>query len=255
MDAEMSALEAAVIDFYREEIRQRYELERMRQVKHFDAIPDEMLLALRNFFLERLYPPRETREEMHAAFDDLGQLLRSPKRLGHLLRAALFSMLRLGAHLPAALSAGIAAVDALRETRKLETSMMEVAQSLNIDPEHTSDRGTMLRLIAGLPEKTVRKLIADVLRLFEALSDVKMLSGMLRIMERCKETMESRPDIYTDQDRSSISLGLEVLRGGHDLFLQLKPKDFPRILKGIESIELAWYRSVRKEAGGTSSSE
>jgi len=106
----------------------------------------------------------------------------------------------------------------------------------------------MLRLIAGLPQETVKKLISDVLRLFEALSDVKMLSGMLRIMERCMDTMEARPKIYGDDDRKSLALGIEVLRGGHDLFMQLKPKDFPRLIKGIENTELGWYESVRKEA-------
>jgi hypothetical protein len=255
MDAKDTALEEAVIEFYREEIRQRYQLDRMRQVKQFGPISDEMLKALRDFFLERMYPPREMRAEFHAAFDDIGHLLRSPTRLGPLLRASLMSMLRLGAHLPAALSAGIAAVDALRETRKLETSMLEAAHRLEIGPEHATERQTMLRIIAGLPEETVRKLINDVLRLFEALSDLKMLSGMLRIMERVMATMEARPQTYTDEDRRSIALGLEVLQGGHDLFMQIKPKDFPRLIKGIESIELAWYRSVRKEAGESGPSE
>jgi hypothetical protein len=195
-----------------------------------------------------LYPPKEARAEIHAAFDDLGQLLRSPKRLGPLLRAALMSMLRLGTHLPAALSAGIATVDALRETRKLETRMLEVAHRLDIGPKHASERPTMLRLIAGLPQETVQRLIKDVLRLFETLSDVNMLSGMLRIMERCRDAMEARPKIYGNEDRKSIALGIEVLQGGHDLFMQLKPKDFPRLIKGIENIELQWYEGVRKEA-------
>jgi len=248
METDNMTLEEAVIEFYREEIRQRYQLDRMRRVKQFDSISDEMLDALRNFFLDRLYPPQEMRADLHAAFDNVGHLLRSPKRLGPLLRAALMSMLRLGAHLPAALSAGIATVDALRETRTLESQMLDVAGRLNIGPEHASERKTMLRIIAGLPEETVKKLIGDVLRLFEALSDVKMLSGMLRILERCKDTMEARPETYGDTDRKSISLAIEVLRGGHELFMNIKPKDFPRLIKGIEITELSWYESVRKEA-------
>ena len=247
MSSKNTSIEAAVIEFYRKEIRQRYQLLRLRELEEFDGVPDDMLKALRDFFLERLYPPKDERDKVFAALDELGHMLRSPKRLTPLVRAALTSLLRLGAQLPAAVSAGITAVDALRETRKLETAMMDVARKLDLTPENAADRHTMLRVIAGVPEDTVRRLIQDVISLFEALSNVKMLSGMLRIMERSLNVMEARPETYSPTERDAVAIGLEVIRGGHDLFLRIKPQDFPRIIKGIEKIELAWYDNVRQE--------
>ncbi len=255
MGAKDNQLESAIVGFYREEIRRRYQLEQLRKVREFDTIPDAMLEALSDFFLERLYPTMEVRAQMDAAFDDLSHLLRSPGRLRPLMGAALASMLRLSFHLPAIISTGIATVDAIKETRKFEAGLMAVADTIRPELEEVVGRRkcspkyrrTMLRLIAGVPESTVRGLIDDVIRLFGALSDVKMLSGMLHLMERCLHVMESRGDVYTDKDRESLALGLEVLRGGHDLFLQLKPRDFPKILKGIERVETTWYESVRTQ--------
>ena len=245
-------LETAVIEFYRGEIRQRYQLERLRQIREFNAIPDAMLEALSDFFLERLYPTMEVRAQMDEAFDDLAHLLRSPGRMRPLVGSALKSMFRLSFHLPAIISTGLATVDAIKETRKLETGLMAVAEPLRQEfkallgggKSTQKYRRAMLRLVAGVPESTVRSLIEDVIRLFRALSDVKMLSGMLYLMEQCLHVMESRRDVYTDKDRESMELGLEVLRGGHDLFLQLKPSDFPKILKGIDRVETTWYEDV-----------
>jgi len=252
-------LETAIIEFYREEIRQRYQLDRLRRVREFDAISDPMLNALRDFFLERLYPSMEMRDQMDIAFGDIASLLRSPGRLGPLVKAALASMLRLSVHLPAVITTGVATVDALRETRQLETEMMAVAEKIRpeleavLEKKKTTNeyRRTMLQLIAGVPEDTIYSLIDNVIRLFGALSDIKMLSGMLKLMERCLNVMETRRDVYTDKDRDSMTLGLEVLRGGHSLFVQLKPKQFPKLLKGIEVVEKAWYEGICKELGKT----
>ena len=251
-DMKNSPIEAAIIEFYREEIRQRYQLDRLREVREFDIIPDIMLNALRDFFLDRLYPPMGMRLRLDDAFEDLSKLLRSPARLRPLVGAAITSMLRLSVHLPAIITTGIATVDALHETRQLERELLAVAETLRPEMESLLGRNkntqkyrqTMLKLIAGVPESTVHGLIDNVVRLFGALSDVKMLSGMLSLMEKCLKVMETRQDVYTDKDRESMALGLEVLRGGHDLFIQLKPKQFPKLLKGIETVELAWYKRV-----------
>jgi hypothetical protein len=254
MVEKIDLLETAIIEFYREEIRQRYQLECLRKVSDFETIPDPILNALREYILERLYPPPNTRLQMDEAFGDLAHLLRSPGRLTPLIATILTSMLRLSYHIPAVVRAGIATVDAITDTQKLETSLMEVAETMRPELERTLGRKdekkyrqTMLRLICGIPESTVRGLIDNIIRLFGALSDVKMLSGILFLVERCANVMESRPGVYTDKDRESMKLCLEVLREGHALFVQLKSKDFPKLIKGIEKVETAWYQSVASQ--------
>jgi hypothetical protein len=260
MGANKTPIETAIVDFYRDEIRLRYQLECLHEIPEFSTISDSMLDELREFFLERLYPSADVRVQMDEAFEDLGHLLRSPGRLTPLIGAAVSTMLRLSFHLPAIISTGIAAVDAIRKTRKLEADLMAVADTMRPELEEAlgkrkgapSYRRVMLRLIASVPEDTVRGLIADVIQVFRALSDVKMLTGMLHFGERCMSVMESREKVYTAKDRESMKLCLEVLRGGHSLFVQLKPKDFPKILKGIERVETTWYEGVRTQVGNLS---
>ncbi len=258
MGANKDLLEATIIEFYREEIRQRYALAHLREVPEFGTIPDTMLDSLREFFLERLYPPAKDRARMDEAFDDMLHLLSSPGRLTPLIGAAISSMLRLSFHLPAIVNTGLATIDAIKQTRQLETCLMAVAETIRPELEAVLEnkksaqkyRRTMLLLIAGVPESTVRGLIDNVIRLFGALSDVKMLSGMLYLVERCVIVMEARTEVYTDKDRESLKLCLEVLRGGHNLFAQLKPKDFPNLLKGIERVEVTWYEGVAGQLKG-----
>jgi hypothetical protein len=245
-------LETDIIEFYREEIRQRYQLERLREIPDFDSIPDTILNALREYILKRLYPSADVRVEMDEAFGNLARLLRSPGRLTPLIGTAIATMFRLSFHLHAVVGAGIATVDAIMDTQQLETSLMEVAETIRPELERLlvsrknekKYRQTMLRLICGVPESTVRGLIDNVIRLFGALSDIKMLAGILHLVEGCASVMESRKNVYTDKDRESMKLCLEVLREGHNLFVQLKPKDFPKLIKGIERVEVTWYESV-----------
>jgi len=247
MADEQDALEEAVIEFYREEIRRRYLIENMQRFEQFKGVPDALLNDLREFFLASIYPPLAMRRQLDHASDQLRGLLRSPKLLAPLLRTAITSMLRLGTQVPAAVSAGLGAVDALREARKLEVLMMEAARELHITPEHQTDRDAMLRVIASVPKETHLRLVHDLIDLFTALSNVKMLSAMFDIMERCLKVMDSRPELYEENLRAGVKLGLAVLRGGLDLFLEMKPKDFPRVIKGIEMVEMDWFNTVREE--------
>ena len=247
--ADMDAtLEEAVIEFYREEIRQRYLIDNLRRFEAFRGIPDGLLNDLREFFLASIYPPLPMRRQLDQALDNLRGLLRSPKQLRPLLRTALTSMLRLGAQAPAAVSAGLGAVEALREAGKLEQIMMQAARDLDLEPGDGADRQAMLQVIANVPEESFVHLIHNLLDLFGALSNVKMLSATFSIMDRSMKVMESKPDLYAEELRASLKLGLMVLRGGLDLFLRLQPEDSPRIIRGVEMVEMDWFNGVREEA-------
>ncbi len=242
------ALEHAVVEFYREEIRLRYQLDNIRRFEPFEDITDEHLNGLRDFFVDSIYPAAEKRQGIDDAFEHLHALLRSPRRLKPLMTMALASMWRLGTQLPAAVSAGLTTVDALRETRKLEAKMMDVAEGLGLSPAEARKRDAMVQIIANVPEKVVLHLIYDVLHLFRALSNVKMLGAMLEIMERSVTVMDKRQDVYRDDERKGVALGMEIVHGGHALFNRLQPDEFPKIIKGVELVELDWFDRIRKEA-------
>ncbi|NIA16457.1 MAG: hypothetical protein GWP08_20550 [Nitrospiraceae bacterium] len=242
------ALDHAVLEAFREEIGQRYSLDNLRSHEPLADIDDEYLIELRDFLLDNLYPEAERRGELDEAFDHLHALLRSPRQLKPLMRTALASMWRLGRHLPGAISAGLRATEALRETRKLERQLIDAAAECGFAPEDFARREALAKTVARIPEDIIRRLVAEVIDLFTALSDVKTLTAMCQIMERALGVMETKPDTYDDQQRLGVALALQVVRGGLDLFERLTGDQFKRILETFERVELRWYDAMRREA-------
>ena len=243
------ALKNAVISFYRAELDRRYQLENVRRFENFDPVSDAHVEALRNYFLTHIYPPVERREQLDDAINRLGDVLKSPRRLRPLMGAALKSMWRLGPSLRTAVSAGISTLDAYNEARKLERIMTETAERQGLTAAEFENRERMIGIMADVPEKDVARLIKDIMALFHALSNTRMLKTAVEFLEQCTKIMVQRPEMYPPEEIEGITLGRQLVQGGLDLFLQLDPKLFPRIIEGIEQVEWEWYRRVMEEVG------
>lgn len=248
MATDESPLREVVLGFYREELQRRYQLINVRRFEEFRTISDAQLTVLRDFFLDQIYPELERRNRLDAAFDQLGAMLTSPKRMSPLLTAALTSLWRMGTKIPAAVSAGRAAIDAYMKTRELEACLIASATKVKLKPKDAHVRAKMVTLIQAVPEKQVLTLISDILDLFHALSNTEILKVAVAFMEQCQVVMEKRTDLYTDEDREGFQLGLELLKGGLGLFTKMKPEELKAIIAGIERIELDWFERVRQEA-------
>lgn len=242
------ALRHAVLRFYRNELRARYELGNVRQFSQFAPVSDDQIVALRDFFMEQIYPVPEEREKLDLAFDRLNVMLRSPKRMQPLMGAALTSLWRMGHRLPSAISAGKATIDAYVKTRLLEGEMMAEAVRVGLKEKDFGKRDRMVLLIKAVPEKQVYQLIQDILSLFHALSNVEMLKVAVAFMQQCLDVIEKRGDIYTDEDKEGIVLGLNLLQQGLQLFSEVEKAHFPQIFDGIHQVELDWYRRILSEA-------
>lgn len=243
------ALRDAVINFQRSELRNRYEIENVRRFEEFEPVSDESIHLLRDYFLEHVYAPPEDRAKLDEAFDHLGRLLASPKRLTPLMGTVLRSMWRLGRQLPAAVSAGRSTFDAYLETRRLENYMMKQAVESRLTLAQTRDRIRMLTLITSIPRKHVLRLIRDMINLFHSLTRISLLRTSEAIMEHVYEIMCDRPNVYPESERAGLALGIQVLQGGLALFENMDQELFPHIIRGIELVELDWYEAVCAEVG------
>src|SRR5688500_17755435 len=116
-------LRTIVLAFSRDVLRRRYEIENVRRFRSFDNMGDQPITKMRELFLDPIYPPPEQRNQLDEAFDRLGEMLRSPSRMGPLMGAAFKSMWRLGHRLPTAINAGRSTIDAFSKTRHLEQLM------------------------------------------------------------------------------------------------------------------------------------
>lgn len=83
------ALKHAVIDLYREQMRLRYLPENCRRFKELKPISDAKLGALCDYFLECIYSSSENRDRLDDAFDRMGDIVHSPRRLMPLMTMAL----------------------------------------------------------------------------------------------------------------------------------------------------------------------
>lgn len=241
-------LKHAVIDIYREELRKRYLVENCRRFKEFKPISDAKIDALREYFFECIYPSSESRDRLDAAFDRMGEIIRSPRRLMPLMTMAFRSVWKLGVMFPSAVAAGKHTLEAYLETRKIEATLMDYARENKLKPEDIAQRPIMVQMVAHLPEEEFLLFRSEVLKLFEHLSNVKLLEATVEIMNNSKELMESRPDIYHEEELAGFSLGHEILKRGLALFKTLKPSEFPAIIRGIEVVEIDWYDRVKAEA-------
>lgn len=247
-DATTQDLWTAVVTFYRSEIERRYQLENIRRFEEFDNVTDDQAQALRNYFLDHIYPPIDGRQNLDLALDRLRGVLRSPKRMAPFTRAGLMSMWKLGSRLPGAVKAGLSVLDAYHEARKLEEVMVRTAREQGVVPEDADDRGKMIGIIVDVPEADVKRLIRDIIALFNVLSNTRMLETAVDFLGTCREIMVAKPDLYDETDVRGITLGREVVQGGLELFHRIDPDVFPVMIAGIERVELDWYESAVAEA-------
>lgn len=244
-------LKRAVIDGYREELRERYALENIRRFGQFDGISDPKIEALRDYLLECVYPAAAERDNLDVAFEHLAQILHCPRRMAPLMKMAVVTAWKLGLGFPSAMAMGTHAIEVHRETRRLEESMCEFARIHQNTPETMARRESIVRMVAQVPEQEMLRFRKDVLKLFECLSNVRLLAAAVTIMENAKNLMESRPDLYGPEDVAGFRLGHDVLRRGLALFQKLRPSEFAALLGGIEAVEIDWYDGIKAEAAAS----
>lgn len=237
-------LKAAVIEAYRGELRQRYSETNVRRFAELHAISAETITALREFFLRYIYPPHESRGARDSSFDEMGRVLKSPRKLLPLFGTALTSIWKLGGRIGQAIQAGLRTLEAYIESKRLENAMIEIALNEDVAPEKFSERETVSRIVRGISPKKVRRFQKDMLLLFESLANVKLLENSLEIMRDSREVMVSRPEVYTPTELSGLDFGLELLGAGYELFRALSAPEVAAVLAGIELIEADWYQTV-----------
>ncbi len=243
----MDKVKAGIVEFYRGAMERRYELENLRRFDYFEDVSDEAAAALRNYFMDHIYPPLEERRRLDDAINHLSELLKAPRKLTPLMGAGIASAFTMGTHLKAAVQAGLATRDAYVEARRLEDALAEAAESREMPASDTNSRAKMMGLLHDLPAGRVEALVRDVTRLFRAFSDTRMLEIAVSFLDRCAEIMKKRPDLYSSADVAGIRLGRHMLAGGLDLFREIEPALFPKIIRGIEEVERDWYHAAMAE--------
>jgi len=241
-------LRHAVIDAYREQLSGRYTLDNIRRFDEFQEVGEDKVTALRDFFMNHIYPPAIHRDRLDAASDRVKAMLKSPRRLLPMIGLALGSMRKFGASLPSAAQTTRKTMEAFELTRALEGDMMHYCHENGITPEQLAEGSIMPEVIAHVPKEIVDEFREDVINLFGAMANATFLEPAIEIMERGIKVIESRPKVYDHNDLDGFQYGRELLIGCHTLHGELEPDDVPRILAGIRALELEWYERILEQA-------
>lgn len=228
-----------IIEKFREMVKKRYQYEDLRtRFVLPEAITEEVIKEVENYFLKTIYPPAEERKALEEAFNDLADYVRSPKKIWGLFGDMARALFKFGRHFMQALKAGMDSLNSFVGAKNFEASMAEIANKNGILPPMSDEdfEDTMYQL----PREDVEKFINDVKSLFGAMVNTVLLKKTLDILSHVIETMEHKPQTFPKSDVEGIKLGQSLLQQGYDLFSKYDEPTKKLIVEFIFKNEM-WY--------------
>lgn len=206
-----------IINKFREMVTKRYEFEDLAE--RFDLPPNidaSVISEIREYFLDSIYPEAHKRKELEEAFVGLGSYVRSPRKIWGLLGNMTRAIFQFGRQFPAALRAGMSALDAFMGAKQFEADMVKHAHMHSASPDLTDEQYE--KLMAELPRSEVEQFINDVRKLFKIMTNTVLIEKTIHILDNVVETMRHKPNIYPKGEVDGILLGRSILENGFELF-------------------------------------
>lgn len=235
-----------IINKFREMVSKRYEYHDL--ITRFtlpDDVTPEVVEEIRHYFLDTIYPPADKRKELEAAFQNLAQYVRQPRKVWGLFGDMARAVFKFGRHFFQALKAGMDSLDSFVGAKNFEHSMAEIANKNGIVPPMTDE--DFEECLYQLPRPEIEKFIQEVRNLFGAMVNTVLLKKTLDIFQHVIETMEKSPDIYPKSDVDAIRLGKGLLQKGYDIFSKYDEHTKRAIVDFIYHNELWFVDHVYKK--------
>lgn len=220
-----SELSAHLIEKYRESIALRYSYAHLSaQFALSSQLTEDVVEALRNYFLESLYPTAEERRKVDDAFESLRSFVAHPAKTWALLGNMAGAIFRFGTQFPQALKAGIVSLESYLDAKRFENDLLEAATRLQFMMPLKNEQ--FEKCIAEIPRREIEAFTNHILSLFKSMANTKLLKKTIAIMEDVLVKMKKNPRLYTEEDAMGIEFGIKLLKNGYVLF-----KDYPESLK------------------------
>lgn len=228
-----------IIEKFREMVEKRYDFNELKlRIDLPPVITEEIIDEIENYFLNTIYPPVAERRALEAAFEDLADYVKQPRKIWNLFGDMARALFKFGRHFMTALKAGMDALDSFIGAKNFETRMSEIANKNGILPPMSDEdfEDTMYQL----PREEIEKFIKDVKSLFGAMVNTVLLSKTLDILEHVIQTMENKPHIFPEKEVNGIKLGKSLLEKGYQLFSKYDDETKKQIVDVIYRTEM-WY--------------
>lgn len=226
-----------VIIGFRELINKRYQYNTIKGKYDIpDTLDEERMILYRNFFLEQVYPHPERREMLDEAFKSLDNYLTHPDKMLRIVFDSAAILFRHGSSIPKLMSAGLQAFKSFRIATGFEEKLVRKAKnSGKLPPYSTDDVNSFIRM---LRKKEIDEFVVNTTELLEILYDRKLVRQIIQIMSELIAKMKKSPRSYSQTEIDGLTIGLEMLTQGNQLFESLPPADQRRILDIIVAIEV-----------------
>ncbi|TGM14188.1 hypothetical protein EHQ82_19120 [Leptospira selangorensis] len=232
------------IELYRKSLVSRYSLENLQNYPKFQTISKKTIEELLHFFLEYLYPSYENRKKLDAAFDALSGFVNHPTKIWGILGNLAMSIFRFGKHFPMALKAGVSALHSYVTAHSFEEELVLALDLQGKPQEFLETDFAMEKLISYVEKDKADAFRNDVGALFSIFSDKELVRKIILIMEDILQKMESKPTLYTENDKNGISLGIAILKEGRTIFDLMTKEEMTLILQAIDTIENDYYQKA-----------
>ena len=226
----------AVIEGYRNTIAQRYQYQLIKNnYKIPETVDKETVDAIRDYFLNYVYPDFEQRTELNDAFESLDNYIKQPEKLLRILKDSFKLIFSYGRHLPKILSAGLKALKSFTAASKFEDALVEEASKSSVNPPFDTEK--INGLIAQLSRKEIDDFIEGSRSLFETLHDRALVEKIKEILSQLIRIMRGNPASYSPDEVKGLEIGLEMITKGDALFNKLSKEDQQIAIQLVIDIE------------------
>lgn len=230
------ALKQHLIIKYRQLIAKRYKFENIKDIPGLPAsITPEVVSMLQQYFLTSLYPEPALREKLDEAFAELENYVMHPAKVWGLVGNLTSAIFRYGFQLPAALKAGLSALEAYTSTKHFENTLLRATIEKKFKIPLSDDEFN--ECLCAIPKKELEEFIEEVSHLFRSFTDTVLLGKTIGIMQDVVETMKVRPDLYGKNEVEAIELGINIMEKGLELFAGFDEETKEKMLEFITKNE------------------
>ncbi|MCO5248012.1 MAG: hypothetical protein M9887_03565 [Chitinophagales bacterium] len=231
--------ESHIIEKFRDMVNKRYQYDELKKRFNLPSnINEEVIDDVKEYFLGTIYPDFAERQRLEAAFGNLANYMKQPRKIWGLFGNMTTAVFKFGRHFFQAFKAGLASLDSFLGAKKFEQNMAAIANKNNIHPPISDEEYEKCYHL--MQKSEIEKFIHDIKSLFGAMVNTPLLLKTLEILDNVVETMKKKPHIYPQDDIDGILLGRSLLNRGYELFSKYDEDTKQKMVEVIYQNEL-WY--------------
>lgn len=238
---------SVVREFYRQSLEKRYDPAALSGLPEFRDLNPSVLEELRQFVLNRLYPPPAERDALDHAFQVVTGMLSNPMKTGRAALALTGILLFHGRHVPFLVRVSGLLIGSYQALRTLE---MEMARLMASGRPESGKRGwntgpsPVVRAASQVDREIYDRFIDGVSAIVDSFSNLRGWEVALEAAAALDGALQREPGVWSSEEREAAALARRLLEDCVHLIRQLSPGQIRAAAKGIRMVETRWVEEL-----------